>query len=113
MVFYVIWLVIAYIFAVLYASGFTSMKYIKFQEWSDDEKSKAEKKAMILIFIGLAGVVAIGVYGFIEKGWLFLLLLLATQVYNAYGQKRHVAKKREQQAIEDAEAAEETAENEG
>src|SRR5699024_1151711 len=102
MVFYVVWLIVSYILGVLYATGFTSMKYIKFQEWHDDEKRAAEKKAMILIFVGLAGVIAIGIYGFMEKGWLFVLLLIAIQIYNAYGQKRHVARKREQQAEEDA-----------
>lgn len=101
MVFYVLWLIISYLLGVFYTTGFTSMKYIKFQDWIDEEKRAAERKAIILIFIGLAGVIAIGIYGFIEKGWLFVLLLLATQVYNVYGQKRHVTKKRAQQAKED------------
>ncbi|HLQ72553.1 MAG TPA: hypothetical protein VK142_12170 [Bacillota bacterium] len=113
MLFYVIWLVISYIFGVLYATGFTSMKYIKFQDWIDEEKRAAERKAIILIFIGLVGVIAIGVYGFIEKGLLFLLLLVATQAYNVYGQIRHVAKKRNRQKREDAKAAEESDDNEG
>lgn len=107
MTFYVIWLIISYIVGVLYATGFTSMKYIKFQDWQDDEKRAAEKKAIVLIVIGLASVIAIGVYGFIQKGWLFLLLLFAVQVYNTYGQKRHVAKKRAQHAKEDEEESEE------
>src|SRR5699024_437606 len=111
MVFYIIWLIVSYVLGVLYATGFTSMKYIKFQEWHDDEKRAAEKKAIILIFIGLAGVIAIGVYGFMKEGWLFVLLLLAVQIYNAYGQKRHVAKKREEQAAEETDTTEENADD--
>lgn len=109
--FYVIWLIVSYICGVLYAIGFTSMKYIKFQDWIDEEKRSAERKAIILISIGLLGVLAVGVYGFIEEGWLFLLLLAATQVYNAYGQKRHVERKRAQQASEDAKTAEDNVKN--
>src|SRR5699024_5030693 len=109
--FFVIWLVISYILGVLYASGFTSMKYIKFQDWPDNEKRAAEKKAIILIIVGLASVVAIGIYGVMKEGMLFLLLLIATQAYNIFGQIRHVRKRRIQQADEDKRAAEENVEN--